>query len=242
MRSLKLPGKIKSHFTNIKFLLAISIFGLCVLNFSGCAVKKSALPLDIIPKTAISGITHAVQKGETLWRISRIYDVDLDRLALANNIGDRTRINAGQLLVIPGIKAKPRKDLSGITDKDSYGFIWPVKGEVISYFSDANEHLITKGVIIKTKLGADVLCARSGIVAFSADNLTGYGRILIINHDDGFSTVYGGISGNLAKLNDHVSQGAIIAKAGIDKRSGVPALLFQIRKGALPKNPLYYLP
>lgn len=210
---------------------------ICILiSLTGCAAR-SRLPLELAPLPKVYGITHIVQRGETLWRISKTYNVDLDKIVRANRIPNRSKIIAGQTLVIPDAKKKKKTTRSNLSRNSS--FIWPVKGKIVSYFKDKQEHLINKGVNIEARPGADVLSSRSGIVTFSAENLKGYGKTIIIDHNDGFITVYTYNSKNLVKLNDRVNQGTVIAKVGGNGRA---TLHFEIRRSNKPQNPLYYLP
>ncbi len=219
------------------FLFSIFYFLFSAILISGCAVKTN-LPLEMAPTPGAVGIMHTVQRGETLWRLSRIYNLDLDKIIQANRITDTTIIKPGQNIFIPGVK----KDVSFSNYNDNSGFIWPVKGKIAAYFKSEKDHLINKGVNIKAKFGADVLSSRAGVVSFCADNLAGYGKTIIIDHNDGFVTIYAYNSQNLVKANDRVTQGMAIAKVGVNERAGVAMLHFEIRKGNKPQNPIHYLP
>lgn len=227
----------KSKKESINFLLFAFCFLLSIVLISGCAVKTN-LPLEMAPTPGAVGIMHTVQRGETLWRISHVYNLDLDKIIQANRITDTTIIRPGQNIFIPGVK----KDIPVPNYNDKSGFIWPVRGKIDTYFKSERGHLINKGVNIKAKFGADVLSSRSGVVSFCADNLAGYGKTIIIDHDDGFVTIYAYNSQNLVKANDRVTQGMAIAKVGLNERAGGAMLHFEIRKANKPQNPLYYLP
>jgi murein DD-endopeptidase MepM/ murein hydrolase activator NlpD len=228
-KNLKLVKNSQYYQVVIYFLL---------LNFLiGCTTPR--LPLEIVPER-VGGVIHTVQKGETLWRISKVYNVNLDTIVKVNKITDHTKIKVGQKLLIPGVEKK--REVLNLSLKDSYTFIWPTKGEIVSYFREIKNHLINKGIIIRARLGQEVLSSRAGRVAFCAENLDGYGKIIIIEHDEGFATIYANNLENLVKLNEKVEQGEVIAKVGMDQRLNMPALHFQIRKNNKPQNPLYYLP
>lgn len=163
--------------------------------------------------------------------------VDLEKIIAENKLTDTALIKTGQDLLIPGIK----KNIS-LEYKDTANFMWPVKGRIASYFKSENDHIINKGINIKTRFGSNVLSSRAGVVSFVADNMDGYGKIIIIDHNDGFVTIYAYNSQNLVKASDHVTKGMVIAKAGINTNNRESMLHFEIRKGAKPQNPLYYLP
>jgi len=191
----------------------------------------------------MSGIYHRVQKNQTLWRISKTYGVELEKIARTNRLADTSRIYVGQLIFIPEATSQAA-DLSLSTDfKDKGGdFIWPLKGKVGSFFGMKRDEVKNKGIYIQTRKGASILAARSGKIAFCSEELKGYGKIIIIDHMDGYSTVYAQNSKNLVKLNQLIKQGQLIAKAGGMGRSDKPELYFEIRKRHKPQNPFFYLP
>jgi len=191
----------------------------------------------------MSGIYHRVQKKQTLWRISKTYGVELEKIARINRLADTSRIYVGQLIFIPEATSQ-LEDLSLPTDfKDKGGdFIWPLKGKVSSFFGMKKEEVKNKGVCIQTKKGAQVLASRSGKIAFCSEGLRGYGKIIIIDHLDGYSTIYAQNSRNLVKLNQLVKRGQAIAMAGLNNHTNSPELYFEIRKRHKPQNPFFYLP
>lgn len=211
---------------------------ICILGIAGCATE----PVSITPATTTeaAGLYHRVEKGETLWKISRMYDVDLDELIKANNISDATNIEVGQRLLIPQryatIRHVPRKTQSFADD-----FIWPLEGRAIAAFGQSYNNVINKGLNIQPYGSRDVFASRNGKVVFYNDNFSGYGKTIIIDHGDGFSTVYARNSEVFVKPGDEIQKGAVIAKAGSAGRDRNIYLHFEIRKGATPQNPYFYL-
>jgi len=177
------------------------------------------------------GIYHRVEKSQTLWRISKIYNVELDEIAKINHISDTANIEVGQLIFIPN----RQKQLSVPIRYSSDDFIWPMRGKVTTAFGQTSNNMINKGINIQPYNNLDVVAARSGRVIFYSDNFGYFGRTLIIDHGDGFSTVYARILEVFIKAGDSVQQGTIIAKTG-------SYLHFEIRKGHIPQNPIFYLP
>ena len=196
------------------------------------------------PPTKPGGIYHRVEAGQTLWRISKLYNIDLDDIIAANNMPDAAKVSAGQLLFIPGARQTLIEDKSvnvNYNQQDN-GFIWPVKGKITSYFMDASGPLVNKGINIQAGFGAQVVAARSGTVCFVGESLQNYGKMLIIDHGDGLSSVYARNSRILVRPGERINQGAPVAIAGQNKIASAAELHFEIRKGHRPKNPLYYLP
>jgi murein DD-endopeptidase MepM/ murein hydrolase activator NlpD len=221
---------------NFKFYGKFFAFTFYLLTFIGCA---TVAPVATIPKPqGIPGFYHAVKKGETLWKISQNYDVELDELININLISDANRIEIEQLIFIPGPE-KP-KNLS----KEFYteDFIWPAKGEVIATFGQTTSNMVNKGINIETRKDSNVIAARSGKVVFYASDFYGFGKMIIIDHGDGLSTVYARNSEVFVKTGDEVTRGALIGKVGSAGRDKNVYLHFEIRKGIIPKNPYFYLP
>ncbi len=184
------------------------------------------------------GIYHRVQRGETLWRISKIYNLDLDEIVRANRIPDATNIEVGQLIFIPDRQRPQRLD----TNYSGDDFIWPIRGRVIATFGQTFNNLINKGINIQPYNNPDVFAARGGRVIFSADNFASFGKTIIIDHSDGFMTVYARNAQVFIRPGDSVQKGALIAKAGSAARDKDIYLHFEIRKGRISQNPYFYLP
>jgi len=200
----------------------------------GCATVPSVAP----PISAkIPGTYHRVEKSQTLWRISKIYNVDLEELVKINHISDAASIEVGQMIFIP----QQKKALSLINEYLGEDFIWPIKGRVISTFGQTYDNMINKGMNITPNRPQDVVATRSGKVIFYSPDLKGFGKTIIIDHGDGFSTVYAGNSEVLIKTGDMIQKGTTIAKIG-SSRSRNNYLHFEIRKGHVSQNPYFYLP
>ncbi len=220
------------------------LFALCfmIAFISGCA----GLPIEreeIIVRKRTSqvskreGIYHKVQKGETLWRIAKTYNVALNDIIRANKIPNVAQVEKSQLVFIPGAKDLKHVLLdNGGVEND---FIWPVKGKVVSYFQQRQGLYINKGINIEVAKGEVVRAARTGRVIFS-DYLTGYGKTIILDHQDGLYSVYAQNSHILVHLGDFVLKNNEIAHVGNYKK--LAYLHFEIRKNSKANNPLNYLP
>lgn len=215
-----------------------------VFFLSSCAtVEQPSLKtasLAPTPQVPIEGLRHVVQKGETLWRISKMYAADIDEIVRANRIPESATIFLGQTIIIPQPKNGLHPLKTSSPSKDNADFIWPTKGNVITHFKKRSDGVLSKGIDIATDPVQDVLASRDGLVTFVGD-LAGYGETVIIDHQDGISSVYCGSSTIAVKTGDEVKQGMVIAKTGQAPRQGNNALHFEIRKKHKPQNPLYYL-
>jgi hypothetical protein len=210
---------------------------LVILGLSGCA-SAPYIAKPIAPPPGVPGIYHHVERGQTLWRISKIYDADLDEIARINRIPDTTSIEVGQYIFIP--HAAKKDSSRPVYSNDD--FIWPVRGRVITSFGQTFGSMVNKGMNIQPYGNTDILASREGKVVFYSDTFGSFGKTIIIDHGDGFSTVYARNAQVFVKAGEHIQKGAIIAKAGSCGRDKNTYLHFQIRKGHLPQNPYYYLP
>jgi len=213
------------------------------LTFAGCApvpVVKVHKQVPVETKKA-EGTYHKVIKGETLWRISKNYGVDIEKLAEANSLSDAESIKTGQLILIPGNVARPQPNVETPSVYHKEDFIWPVKGRVISSFGEKTGLTSNKGINIQAQEGIFVVASRSGRVIFSDEKVKGFGKTVIIDHGDGIQTVYSHNSEILVKVGEEVKQAQSIAKVGSTGRGNCPYLHFEIRKKHKPQNPFYYL-
>ncbi len=221
--------------TRVRFPLA----ALFLLILAGCATP-SYHPKDLKASSA-EGFYHEVHRGETLWGISRTYNVDLKKIINANRLPDASKIEVGQLIFIPDSKKALSKNTPYYAKKGE-SFVWPIKGRVISYFGSTKDLVKNKGIDIEAHEGANIIASRSGKITFASNHLKGYGKTVIIDHLDGFQTVYAHNSQNLAGEGSVVNQGDVIARAGKTGRAAKSSLHFEIRKNHEPENPFYYLP
>jgi len=212
------------------------IICLALVALSGCATVPYVPPT---PSPRISGIYHKVQRGETLWKLSKVYGVKMKEIIKLNRLPNASRINTGQSIFIP--HAKRRVDTAQVYINDET-FIWPVEGRVISFFGTMKEGVRAKGIHIAARSGEKVLAAKGGKISFRDDNVKGLGKTVIVDHGDGYSTVYGYNAGILVDAGDFIKKGEAIAMVGQTGRAETPSLYFEIRKEHKPQNPFYYLP
>jgi len=119
-------------------------------------------------------------------------------------------------------------------------FAWPIEGPVTSTFGRRRMGW-HRGIDIKAERGAVVFSAASGVVV-SSDREVRYGRVVKIEHDGGFLTVYAHNEENLVEAGMRVSAGDPIATIGRTGRATGHHLHFEIRRDGSVYNPLYLLP
>ncbi|MDQ3185292.1 MAG: peptidoglycan DD-metalloendopeptidase family protein [Pseudomonadota bacterium] len=119
---------------------------------------------------------------------------------------------------------------------DSLEWIWPAKGKVLEGFSE-----ITKGIDIAGKPGQAVSASAAGKVVYSGAGLRGYGKLIIIKHNNTYLSAYAHNSKLLVKEGQAVAKGQKIAEMG-NTDAGLVKLHFEIRKNGKPVDPLKHLP
>ncbi|GGK30592.1 M23 family metallopeptidase [Salinarimonas ramus] len=116
-------------------------------------------------------------------------------------------------------------------------FRWPARGRVISGFGTAGN----EGINIAVPEGTPVRAAEGGTVAYAGEELRGYGKLVLVRHDDGYVSAYAHNSELLVNRGDAVRRGQVIANSGRTGNVTSPQLHFEIRRGADPVDPMPYL-
>jgi murein DD-endopeptidase MepM/ murein hydrolase activator NlpD len=120
-------------------------------------------------------------------------------------------------------------------------FRWPVRGKVITNYGAKTNGKANDGINLAVPEGTPVKAAEDGVVAYSGNELKGYGNLVLIRHSNGYVTAYAHASELLVKRGDSIKRGQIIAKSGQSGEVGSPQLHFEIRKGSSPVDPLQFL-
>lgn len=255
--------KIASRLFNI---LITTLFAVgCGHNPQYVSVRDTAQP----PSEKLK--FHTVAKGETLYSIAWRYNLDYQNLAKANAIDKGFRIYPGQRLRLvdvispvnqvvakkpklvkpspkkpPPKKARSKKETPKVARKSpskTYSkpkaWLWPASGKLLSGFQ-SNKGL-NKGIDIRGNMGEPVLAAEAGKVVYSGDGLRGYGKLLIIKHNEKYLSAYAHNRRLLISEGAYVSRGQKIAEMGSSGTDTVK-LHFEIRYDGRPVNPLNYLP
>ena len=123
------------------------------------------------------------------------------------------------------------------TESDGVEWMWPATGRVLAGFSKGTN----KGVDILGKVGDPVFASASGRVVYSGTGLRGYGKLVIIKHNDTYLSAYAHNSNLLVKEGQNVVKGQKIAEIG-STDSPQAKLHFEIRRQGEPVDPLKFLP
>ena len=206
--------------------------------------------------------SYHVRAGDTLYRIAARHHVSVAALVSANRLaGPSARLRPGQRLTIPDVgtpaararrplavastsrvTSPPRTLVLALPDFSDLVplFVWPVDGPVSSKFGRRRMGW-HQGIDITAELGTPVTASAPGTVVLSRYE-TRYGRVVKIEHLNGFMTVYAHNDENRVEVGDRVIIGQPIAAVGRTGRATANHVHFEIRQAGLAYNPLYMLP
>jgi murein DD-endopeptidase MepM/ murein hydrolase activator NlpD len=195
-----------------------------------------------------------LQRGETIYRLSRHYGVPVRDIVRANRIRDVSDVPVGARLVIPGaLRAAPEASIAMASREPPGGsareralreaalmFEWPLQGRFSSGYGrrGLRKH---DGIDISARRGTPVRAAEAGRVIESGW-LGDYGRVVIVKHAGRYSTVYAHNSRNRVRKGEFVEKGQVLAEVGASGNASGPHLHFEIRRGRSAENPAHYLP
>jgi len=210
-------------------------------------------PGQILRILPTSGVLHSVRRGETVYSIAKIYGISPQPIVdfpFNTFINDETfALAVGQELIIPGgmmpkaklwskpvSQEKQHQDVSTGTLAE-VGFIWPTVGKISQgYF------WYHKAIDIANPAAPAVVASRGGIVLSAGWNFPqAYGIHVIIDHGDGYKTLYAHLSSVVVSPGQSVLRGQVIGQMGSTGRSTGTHLHFEIRTPKGNVNPLGYL-
>lgn len=212
------------------------------------AIKPDQV-LKILP---ITGVAHKVKKGETIYSIAKYYSTDPQGVVdfpFNTFVNDETfALAVGQTLIVPDAvmpKVTPWAPGAYIAQKTpSAGavsatgiFVWPTSGSISQPF-----RWYHKGIDIANKTAPGVLAADAGkIILAGWPDGRGYGNRVIIDHGNGFQTLYAHLSKIYVVTGQTVNRGDLIGQMGSSGRSTGIHLHFEIYKNGVQVDPLSYL-
>lgn len=210
----------------------------------------------VIP--AVDGVVYNVTLGDTVGGIASYYGVDTSDIVdyAPNNLTSPDNVVEGMVLVIPGAQlpqpvvepdvAQPAAGSSSSTDGSayvpSYGFIWPIYGNISQYFGEPELGSYHKGLDIEGVTGTAIAAAASGQVVLTAWDDYGLGYHVIVDHGNGIQTIYAHLSDIWVTQGQYVNQGDAVGALGSTGYSTGPHLHFQVNAYGSPSDPLNYLP
>ena len=212
-------------------------------------IGKSIKPGQELKILPVTGIRHKIKKGDTISKIATTYDVEQEDVTIYNGI-DESKLVVGELIIIPnGVKQKVSSPTvskttitqSGTSSSVSNGYyIRPTSGKTTSRFGPRSRGY-HYGIDYGAPTGTPIVAAASGTVLKTSCG-SGYGKCLVIQHDNGTQTLYAHASVLYVSSGTQVKQGQKIAAVGSTGRSTGPHLHFEIIKSNGQKlNPDKYI-
>jgi len=204
-------------------------------------------PGDRLKIPPVTGIIHKVQRGETVYSIAKKYQanpqaiVDFPFNTFADD--ETFALAVGQILIVPdGVmpKTKPRAPQYLAQKEVNVGgqgqFIWPTSGRITQRYSWYH-----RAVDIANKAAPSIVAAAAGRVVAAIHSRVGYGNHIIIDHGNGYQTLYAHMSRLYVKKGQMVSAGQAIGQMGSTGRSTGTHLHFEIIRNGIKLNPLSLL-
>jgi murein DD-endopeptidase MepM/ murein hydrolase activator NlpD len=212
------------------------------------------------------GVYHVVTKGVTLYRISLAYKIPIAKIMEANDLSSPSAIRVGRKLFIPGAKAvrpvapftpltaSQKRDLERSLEAEEkrpsggrpwlgkgIDIIWPIQGKINSPYGPRGKGF-HKGIDIASPSYQEVKAAMDGEVILARNGRKGYGNMVVLRHDQGYTTIYAHMSVIISKEGEAVRQGQGIGGVGSTGRSTGPHLHFEVRHKGHPLDPASVLP
>jgi murein DD-endopeptidase MepM/ murein hydrolase activator NlpD len=210
---------------------------------------KPGQKIEIPP---VTGMMHKVKRGETIYSIAKKYDVDAQQIvnwpfnSYAND--EVFALAVGQTLVVPnGVRPAvqlwdPKRYVArrtpdaGVVSATGQ-FVWPTSGSISQQYVWYH-----KALDISNKSAPAILAADSGTVVVAGwPDGYGYGNRVIIDHGNGFQTLYAHMARVSVGVGQTVNRGDVIGGMGATGRSSGIHLHFEVRQGGVVMNPLNYL-
>jgi lipoprotein NlpD len=223
-----------------------------LISLSGCELFDTQSPAPVTNKKSHRhGKHHSVQAGETLYEIAFKYGLDYRDLAKFNHLDASYKIYPGQQLALSEKGRQKSYARSTVATKQTPNekkpvqvvkggnWHWPCEGNIHKRFSPQGEDL-HKGIDITAAFATPIVATQSGKVVYAGEGLRGYGKLLIIKHNEDFLSAYAHNHALLVKEGAQVSTGQKIALMGKSDTDEVK-LHFQIRHRGKPVDPLHYL-
>lgn len=213
---------------------------------------KPGQTLKILP---VSGVAHVVKSGDTLESVAKKYSAEAQAIVdfPFNDLPDDFKLKVAQVLIVPDgqppevkiPRARPtpqylaKSGPSGPAFSAPGGgnFIWPTSGGITQYFAWYHP-----GIDIPNKTAPGIVASDGGVVTVAGwPDGYGYGNRVMIDHGNGYSTLYAHLSNVYVSSGQKVSRGQVVGQMGSTGRSTGVHLHFEIHYKGIAINPLAIL-
>lgn len=211
--------------------------------------EKKIKPGQILKIPPVTGVVHTVKNGETIYSIAKKYNVSAQSIVdfpFNEFTNDETfALAIGQQLIVPDgempdiVITSPRSTFANQLTPNAGAvsatgiWIWPAHGIITQEFKPWH-----KGVDIANHDGGTILAADSGTVIHASWDNTGYGNMIMVDHGNGYRTLYGHLSKYAVVVGQTVKRGDKLGDMGSTGRSTGTHLHFEVRTTKGNINPL----
>lgn len=221
-----------------------------VLWQNGLGANESIKPGETLEILPVTGVSHKVQKGDTIYSIAKKYDASSQAIVdYPNNtfVNDETfELAIGQVVVVPdGVKPNARQtsprrrritpDAGTVVASGS--FVWPAGGRITQNYAWYH-----RGIDIANSSAPNIVAADAGTVVTAGwPDGYGYGNRVLIDHGNGYRTLYAHLSSVYVVPGQTVSRGSAIGRMGSTGRSTGVHLHFEVIRSGAYLNPFSVL-
>jgi len=209
-------------------------------DFLSIGQKLNILPVD--------GALHKVQSGETVEAIAKKYDVSVEAIARyeGNHLSEPYALTVGQELIVPGgvkpyvprvIEYNASVKAPSNMQRATGAFGWPMAGWISQGYWEGH-----RAIDIAAGRGTSIVAADNGYVVTAQWSDVGYGRMVIVDHGNGFRTLYAHMDAYYVSVGQAVVKGQSLGICGSTGNSTGPHLHFEIILNGVRRNPFIYLP
>lgn len=177
--------------------------------------------------------SHTVKAGDTLSEIAELYSVPASQIALANGLGAKGIVKLGQKLIIPAVLPE-RAPVE--TPAQPY-FSRPHDGKVILGWKRRPDGGGHAGLDLAVDKGDMVRAAAGGIVIAVGEDKDRWGKLVVIDHGNGWRSLYGELARTTVAVGDAVKAGERVGIGGQGGDAKQPEFHFEIRHGDKPVDP-----
>ena len=217
-------------------------------------INKLKSPFVLKPgsylKIPISKV-YIIKKNDTFFAVAKCFKISVKDIKFKNRKINEKKLKVGQIIYLPyyadknfcskkvAKKNKSNFKKKGVNTKSI--FLWPTDGQLIASFGAQSGGRRNDGINIKASKGNPVRAALSGKVIYRGNELPAWGNLILIKHENGWTSAYAHLDKFLVNVGDKVKTGDLIGAVGKTGNVNDNQLHFQLRKFSKPKNPLKYL-
>jgi murein DD-endopeptidase MepM/ murein hydrolase activator NlpD len=121
-------------------------------------------------------------------------------------------------------------------------FLWPVRGHILATYGSKSDGTHNDGINIAAPRGTAVQAVDAGVVAYTGNELRGYGNLVLVKHANGWISAYAHCDAILVKRGEKVGRGQVIARVGSTGNVSEPQLHFELRRGQHAVDPREFMP